>query len=125
MEQHLDVAVTLCLADKLYGVLAEYRGLMSNALDACLEQKDEETAKHIRRLDKKMHANWMKMMCRIDCLGLSDRQKEVARLVSVGLSNDEIAARLGISNNTVKTIVTQIMNKTGATKRSEFSTYIF
>ena len=123
-EQHLDIAVSLCLPDKLYGVLAEYRGLMCHALDECLERKDREAAKRVKKLEKETYANWIQMVNQIDDLGLSDRQKEIARLASIGLSNEEIAARLHISYNTVKSTITMIMNKTGTSKRSEFLSYI-
>lgn len=124
-EQHLEIAVSLCLPDKLYGVLAECRGLMSNALDECLERKDAEAAKRVKKLEKQMYANWMEMVNQTADLGLSDRQKEIARLASIGLSNEEIATRLQISYNTVKSTITMIMNKTGTSKRSEFAPYIF
>lgn len=124
-EQHLDIAVSLCLPDKLYGVLAEHRGLMSNALDEFLERKDREAAKRVKKLEKETYANWMGMVKQIPDFGLSDRQKEIAGLASIGLSNEEIAARLQISCNTVKSTITMIMNKTGASKRSEFASYIY
>ena len=124
-ESHLEIAVSLCLPDKLYGVLAECRGLMSTALDECLERKDREAAKRVKRLEKQMYANWMEMVKQTADLELSDRQKEIARLASIGLTNEEIAVRLQISSNTVKSTITMIMNKTGTSKRSEFAPYIF
>ena len=124
-DQHLEIGVSLCLPDKLYGILAEYRGLMSSALDECLERKDREAAGRVKKLEKQMYANWMEMVNQTTDLGLSDRQKEIARLASIGLSNEESAARLQISYNTVKSTITMIMNKTGTSKRSEFSSYIF
>ena len=124
-EQHLDIAVSLCLPDKLYGVLAECRGIMNNALDKCLEKKDKEAAKKVKKLENEMYGNWMQMVNQIADLGLSDRQKEIAKLASIGLSNEEIAAQLQISSNTVKSTITMIMNKTGTSKRSEFVPYIF
>lgn len=124
-EPHLEIAVSLCLPDNLYGVLAECRGLMSTALDECIERKDREAAKRVKKLEKQMYVNWMEMVKQTADLGLSDRQKEIARLASIGLSNEEIAVRLQISSNTVKSTITMIMNKTGTSKRSEFAHYIF
>ena len=98
---------------------------MSNALDEFLERKDREAAKRVKKLEKETYANWMGMVKQIPDFGLSDRQKEIAGLASIGLSNEEIAARLQISCNTVKSTITMIMNKTGASKRSEFASYIY
>lgn len=49
--------------------------------------------------------------------GLSAREEEVARLVREGLSNREIARRLTISTNTVKTHVRAIFDKSGFRSR--------
>ena len=44
---------------------------------------------------------------------LSARQKEVATLVAEGLSNEEIASRLGISKRTVEAHLYNISQKLG------------
>ncbi|RBO85555.1 response regulator [Nocardia puris] len=49
--------------------------------------------------------------------GLTPRESDVLALLSDGLSNGEIAARLHIGITTVKTHVTSLMTKTGATNR--------
>ena len=48
---------------------------------------------------------------------LSARQREVATLISLGLSNSEIADRLGISLATVKDHVHQMLKRTGLRSR--------
>lgn len=52
-------------------------------------------------------------------LGLSERETEVLGLLAVGLSNKEIAAKLGVSPNTVKTHVARLLEKLGARRRTE------
>jgi two-component system response regulator DegU len=50
---------------------------------------------------------------------LSEREKEVVKLIAQGLSNNEIADKLYISNKTVKTHVAHILEKFGASNRTE------
>jgi DNA-binding NarL/FixJ family response regulator len=50
---------------------------------------------------------------------LTRREREVLLLVVTGLSNKEIARRLGLSTGTVKLHMHKIFQKTGAKRRSE------
>jgi len=50
---------------------------------------------------------------------LSDRELEVLRCMARGLANKEIAAELSISETTVKTHITNIFQKLGATDRTQ------
>jgi len=50
---------------------------------------------------------------------LSPREQEVLSLLSEGLSNRDVAARLGISHHTAKFHVNAILDKLGATTRTE------
>ncbi len=52
---------------------------------------------------------------------LSDREKQIAYLVSRGMKNREIANELSISENTVKRHLQSIFNKTGARDRLELA----
>jgi DNA-binding NarL/FixJ family response regulator len=56
---------------------------------------------------------------------LSRRQREVARLAGEGLTNREIAARLSLSEDTVKTHLNTIYKKLGLTNRRELETWPF
>jgi NarL family two-component system response regulator YdfI len=50
---------------------------------------------------------------------LTRRELEVLQMLAAGLSNKEIAVRLGISEHTVKFHVASILGKLGATSRTE------
>jgi DNA-binding CsgD family transcriptional regulator len=52
-------------------------------------------------------------------LGISDRELEVLRELAAGYSNKEIARRLDVSPNTVKTHVARLFEKLGANRRTE------
>ncbi|MGA8500590.1 MAG: response regulator transcription factor [Candidatus Sulfotelmatobacter sp.] len=51
-------------------------------------------------------------------LDLSPRQQQLARLIRDGLSNKEVAARLNLSEQTVKNHVHRMLRKVGAADRS-------
>jgi DNA-binding NarL/FixJ family response regulator len=51
--------------------------------------------------------------------GLTEREREVLDLVAAGLSNKEVAARLHLSEKTVKHYMTIIMEKLGVRNRTE------
>jgi DNA-binding NarL/FixJ family response regulator len=54
---------------------------------------------------------------------LTDREKEVLRLVALGLANKEIATRLGIGSGTVKTHVSNLLSKLGMQSRTQAALY--
>jgi DNA-binding CsgD family transcriptional regulator len=52
-------------------------------------------------------------------LGLSERELQVLHELAAGRSNKQIAARLNISPNTIKTHVARLFEKLGAKRRTE------
>jgi DNA-binding CsgD family transcriptional regulator len=70
-----------------------------------LDPRATETASSVEFLDPK----------------LTERERSVLQLVSDGLTDKEIAARLGISVNTVRSHLDRIAGKTGLRKRSELT----
>jgi RNA polymerase sigma factor (sigma-70 family) len=55
---------------------------------------------------------------------LSNREREIAERIYHGLTNQQIAAELGISKRTVDTHVSHILRKLGFISRSEVSTWM-
>ena len=52
-------------------------------------------------------------------LGITEREREVLQLLADGRSNKEIAARLGLSPNTVKTHVARLFEKLRVARRTQ------
>ena len=50
--------------------------------------------------------------------GLTQREAEILGLIAAGLTNPEIAARLFLSNHTIKTHISRIFAKTGSRDRA-------
>lgn len=58
-------------------------------------------------------------ICDLSRNDLSDREKEVAQLITEGLSNYEIAEKLFVTENTVKFHITSIYGKLGIRSRAQ------
>jgi DNA-binding CsgD family transcriptional regulator len=56
---------------------------------------------------------------RVASLGLTPREMEVLALIAQGLSNREIAQRVCVSENTVKTHLSRVFDKLGARRRTQ------
>ena len=56
---------------------------------------------------------------RLEALGITPRELEILGLIAEGLSNREIAERVFVSENTVKTHSSRVFDKLGARRRTE------
>jgi len=54
-----------------------------------------------------------------ESLGITPRELEVLQLIAAGLSNREIAERVNVSENTVKTHSSRVFDKLGASRRTQ------
>ena len=83
-------------------------------------------------LDPSVHARLVAALDRTPALvpsprpaALTDREADVLRLIADGLSNSEIAARLVVSEATVKTHVNHVFAKTGVRDRAQAVSYAY
>lgn len=56
-----------------------------------------------------------------DSTCFTERELEALRIITTGASNAEVAAKLGISENTVKSYVRSMLDKTGCRSRTELA----
>jgi DNA-binding CsgD family transcriptional regulator len=56
---------------------------------------------------------------RLEALGITRRELEILELIAAGLSTREIAGRVHVSENTVKTHTSRVFDKLGARRRTQ------
>ena len=56
---------------------------------------------------------------KLDALGITPRELEILGLIAAGLSNKEIAERIFVSENTVKTHANRLFDKLNAKRRTQ------
>ena len=124
---HIDKAIALALPDQLYGVLAEYCRALGEPMENRLSAIDEAAWKQIKALYKTYNEGWSRLSGAVRgkqiIATLSARQREVAKLAAFGLTNKEIAARMGVSLSAVKQALVSVTDKTGVT-RDEFAGFL-
>ena len=63
--------------------------------------------------------NFVRDQSKLESLGITPRELEILQLIAAGLSNKEIAARVYVSENTVKTHSSRVFDKLGARRRTQ------
>ena len=64
-------------------------------------------------------AGFVRDQARLESLGITPRELEILELIAAGLSNREIAERVHVSENTVKTHSSRVFDKLGARRRTQ------
>ncbi len=123
---YLEQSLTLAEEDRNFTFLACFRKYLSVLfLLPSIRKKHERAIVEIKALEihytKAEESRIFAMLEKHpDQMGeLSDREREVAQLAAEGLRNKEIAARLFISEETVKSHIRSIFNKTSIDRRSK------
>lgn len=126
--EQIDEAIALALPDRLYAPLVEERSELGLLLDERLSLVDKAAVRAVRELHKRLMSGWT-ILCR-NIRGieyaetLTQREHHAAKLAAKGLSNAEIAGRMGLSVNTVKRYIAEAVAKTGAADRTELAAFI-
>jgi len=64
-------------------------------------------------------ANFVRDEGKLESLGITPRELEILELIAEGLSNRDIAERVYVSENTVKTHSSRVFDKLGARRRTQ------
>lgn len=110
--KYLQLALDSALPDQIYMPFAQSYAELKAILPP-------DTAPEIVRLGKEFTKNTAMMKSGKN--QLSPREREVASLIRMGLTNKQIAARLYISISTVKLTISNIFEKTGIKSRVQLS----
>ena len=102
--------------------LALYGGLVAAifaGVGIWLGLKLTKTKEVIKEVPVRSDGPFVRNAARIDALGITPRELEILELIAGGLSNKEIADRLFVSENTVKTHSSRLFDKLNARRRTE------
>ena len=125
--RHIDRALALALPDRFYGVLAEYCRALDTLMEKRLSLVDENAWSEVKKLYKIYNEGWSRLVGEVRgkriISALTTKQREVAKLAAFGMSNKEIADKLGMSLSGVKQALLAITEKTGV-GRDQFAAYL-
>lgn len=125
--KHIDRALALALPDKFYGVLAEYCRVLDTLIENRLSLVDEGACREVLKLYKVYNEGWSRLSGAVRgktiITALSQKQRSVARLAAFGLTNKEIADKLGMSLSGVKQALTAVTDKLGV-GRDKFAAFL-
>jgi NarL family two-component system response regulator LiaR len=105
VEHSVEIYVALVAA--LFAGLGIWLGLT-------LTRKKPAVMKEIQSIDP-----FLADQAHVSRLGITARELEILGLIAAGLSNREIAGRLFVSENTVKTHSSRLFDKLGAKRRTQ------
>jgi non-specific serine/threonine protein kinase len=129
--ESLQAETGIRLMRHLEPLLAQARETLSAALAPAALESETQAGRRMARdeavayaLDEKKAARPAGPPKATSRMLLSKREVEIAELVAQGLSNKEIATRVFLSERTVETHVSNILDKLGVNSRVEISTWV-
>lgn len=124
---HIDTAITLAIPDRVFTMMIEFRPMLDNLLDERLALISPEALKAVKAGSKKMKEAQIRLyneLTQIQRYDLSVRERQAAKLAAFGMSNAEIAKRMHVSENSIRSMLSMAMNKTGAENRKELGQHL-
>jgi NarL family two-component system response regulator LiaR len=73
----------------------------------------------VREIPVAVNGPFVRNSARLEQLGITPRELEILELIAAGLSNREIAERIYVSENTVKTHAARLFEKLNAQRRTQ------
>lgn len=126
--REIDRALDLALPDGIIAPLAEYRNDLGTLLDERLALRDEAALRAVRTLHRQLTEGWTSLnvaLCGVTYTpALTPQEHHAAKLACRGLTNAEIARRMGVAVSTVKGHISRAIGKTGASGRADLAQYI-
>jgi DNA-binding CsgD family transcriptional regulator len=112
--------VVLTRSLEIYGALvALIFAALGIWLGLTLTGRKERVVIRETRVEVPMREPFVADPARREALGVTPRELEILELIAAGLSNKEIAERIFVSENTVKTHSSRLFEKLGARRRTQ------
>ncbi len=116
----------LDLLDRGHLLEATDRGRAADAYRVAAERAERAGARNLARVgEKRLRAlgvrTWRRSAAGAAGTSMTEREREVARLIVAGASNPEIAQQLFLSRKTIERHVSNVLGKVGARNRTELA----
>ncbi len=125
---HFRAAWELAKPDKLYHPFSEHHGLLGGMVEIHLKKSEPEAYETINKQVYRFAQAWRDIHNPHNGETVADvlttTEFTVAMLASKGWSNDQIAAHLGVSVNTVKAMLKRTYKKLGIKGRNDLKNYM-
>lgn len=127
--KYIKKVIEIAKPDELYLIFADYADYLDGVSDELLKEKEPEIYEKVAEIKKDFTDNYISILSILNesdlSASLTEREKEIALLVSEGLSNAEIAKKLYISKSTVNYHIRNIFSKLGVNKRSMLIKHLY
>jgi ATP/maltotriose-dependent transcriptional regulator MalT len=101
------------------GIVAALFAVLGIWLGLKLTRRQERVVVREVRVEVEAPATFIRDEQKVEALRLTPRELEILGLMATGLSNREIASRVNVSENTVKTHSSRVFDKLGARRRTQ------